>query len=208
MTFPNQLTLLRIFLTPIFIATLFVESLTYRYIAFVLFLIASLTDWYDGYIARKFGSVTQWGKFLDPLADKILVLSTFFAFYMIGQVELWMVMVIAARDALITVLRVYAMNKKRPLVTSVFAKWKTATQMAAIYFILVYLIVKQRMMNSTEPASWFQKLESLELIDKIMYLVTLITATSGVHYLIENRHHVKGFAIAFCRLFIPTTFFS
>ena len=208
MTFPNQLTLLRIFLTPIFIATLFVESLTYRYIAFVLFLIASLTDWYDGYIARKFGSVAQWGKFLDPLADKILVLSTFFAFYMIGQVELWMVMVIAARDALITVLRVYAMNKKRPLVTSVFAKWKTATQMAAIYFILVYLIVKQRMMNSTEPASWFQKLESLELIDKIMYLVTLITATSGVHYLIENRHHVKGFAIAFCRLFIPTTFFS
>ena len=208
MTFPNQLTLLRIFLTPIFIATLFVESLTYRYIAFVLFLIASLTDWYDGYIARKFGSVTQWGKFLDPLADKILVLSTFFAFYMIGQVELWMVMVIAARDALITVLRVYAMNKKRPLVTSVFAKWKTATQMAAIYFILLYLIVKQRMMNSTEPASWFQKLESLELIDKIMYLVTLITATSGVHYLIENRHHVKGFAIAFCRLFIPTTFFS
>lgn len=208
MTFPNQLTLLRIFLTPIFIATLFVESLTYRYIAFVLFLIASLTDWYDGYIARKFGSVSQWGKFLDPLADKILVLSSFFAFYLIGQVELWMVMVIAARDVIITVLRIYAMNKDRPLVTSTFAKWKTASQMAAIYLILIYLIVKQKMVDATEPAPWFQKLEALEIIDKIMYGVTLITATSGVHYLIENRHHVKGFALACCRLFLPTTFFS
>ncbi len=208
MTFPNQLTLLRIFLTPIFIATLFVESLTYRYISFFLFLIASLTDWYDGYIARKFNSVSQWGKFLDPLADKILVLSTFFALFLIGQVQLWMVLVIAGRDLAITALRIYAMNKKRPLVTSTFAKWKTASQMTAIYIILIYLIIKQKMMDAPGQYSWVQRLESLEVIDKLMYVVTFITATTGVHYLIENRHHVKGFAIAFCRLFLPTTFFS
>ncbi|MDQ7064611.1 MAG: CDP-diacylglycerol--glycerol-3-phosphate 3-phosphatidyltransferase [candidate division KSB1 bacterium] len=208
MTFPNQLTLLRIFLTPIFIATLFVESLTYRYISFFLFLIASLTDWYDGYIARKFNSVSQWGKFLDPLADKILVLSTFFALFMIGQVQLWMVLVIAARDLAITALRIYAMNKQRPLITSTFAKWKTASQMTAIYVILIYLIIKQKMVDAPEQYTWVQRLEALELIDKLMYMVTLITATTGVHYLIENRHHVKGFAIAFCRLFLPTTFFS
>ncbi len=208
MTFPNQLTLLRIILTPIFIATLFVDSLTYRYISFFLFLIASLTDWYDGYIARKFNSVSQWGKFLDPLADKILVLSTFFALVLIGQVQLWMVLVIAVRDLLITGLRIYAMNKQRPLVTSTFAKWKTASQMAAIYIILLYLIVKQKMIETPAPSSWFQRLEALEFVDKVMYAVTLITATTGVHYLMENRHHVKGFALAFCRLFLPTSFFS
>ncbi|RMD99553.1 MAG: CDP-diacylglycerol--glycerol-3-phosphate 3-phosphatidyltransferase [Calditrichaeota bacterium] len=208
MTFPNQLTLLRIFLTPIFIATLFVQSLPYRYIAFFLFFIASLTDWYDGYIARKFGSVSKWGKFLDPLADKILVLSAFVAFFFIGQVELWMVMVIAARDLVVTALRIYAMKKNNPLVTTTFAKWKTASQMAAIYIILIYLIIKQRMVDAAEPATWFQKIEDICLIDKMMYVVTLITATTGIHYLIENRQHVKGFAIAFCRLFLPTTFFS
>lgn len=79
MSFPNQLTILRILLTPLFVACLFVDEYNYRFAALVIFFIAVLTDWYDGYIARKFGAVTNWGKFLDPLADKILVLSAFFS---------------------------------------------------------------------------------------------------------------------------------
>lgn len=208
MTFPNQLTLLRIILTPIFVVTLFFDSLAFRYLAFALFLVASLTDWYDGYIARKFGSVSSWGKFLDPLADKILVLSAFVAFVFIGQVKLWMVLVIAGRDVVITVLRMYAMRTNQPIATTNFAKWKTASQMATIYIILIYLIVKQKMLILAEPASWFQRVESFELIDKLMYVVTFITASTGMHYLVENRQHLRGVAGTFCRLFLPTIFIS
>lgn len=208
MTFPNQLTILRILLTPVFVSVLFIESVTFRYVALFVFFIASITDWYDGYIARKFGSVSRWGKFLDPLADKILVLSAFFAFFFIGQVKLWMVSVIAARDVMITSLRLYAMYTKKPMVTTNFAKWKTASQMISIYVILIYLIIKQKMMTFAEPAAWFQRLEAVELIDKMMYAVTFITATTGIHYLIENRQHLKGVASAFCRLFLPTIFMS
>ena len=206
MTFPNQLTLLRIILTPIFIATLFKETLTFRILSLFLFFIASITDWYDGYFARKSGTVTSTGKFLDPLADKILVISTFYAFFVMGEVRLWMVLVIAGRDAIITGLRVYAMNRQRPVVTSVLAKWKTATQMAAIYVILMYLILRQTMVDANGEVAWFQKLESWAFIDKLMFAVTLFTAISGLHYLVENRHHVKGFASAVCRLFLPTIF--
>jgi len=206
MTFPNQLTLLRIILTPIFIATLFKETLAFRILSFFLFFVASLTDWYDGYFARKSGSVTSTGKFLDPLADKILVISTFYAFFVMGEIQLWMVIVIAARDAIITGLRVYAMNRQRPVVTSTLAKWKTATQMASIYLILLYLILRQNMVDSQAEAAWFQNLESLGAINKLMLAVTLFTAITGLHYLFENRHHVKGFASAVCRLFLPTIF--
>ena len=209
MTVPNQLTLLRIILTPIFIATLFVEKIEYRYWALALFWIASVTDWYDGYIARKFGSVSQWGKFLDPLADKILVLSTFVAFFYIGQVALWMVIVIAGRDLIITALRVYAMRTKTPLVTSSFAKWKTASQMLVIYFILIYLIIKQKMMTGPGGATeWFERLESMHIVEKAMYFVTIVTATTGLHYLFENRQHLRTIAVTVYRFFLPTNFLS
>ena len=203
MTFPNQLTLLRILLTPVIVYILTIDTLYYRCLAFVLFFIASLTDWYDGYIARKFGSVTSWGKFLDPLADKILVLSMFMAFFVIGEVALWMVIVIALRDLVITVLRIYAVQHKKPIVTSTFAKWKTASQMAAIYLILIVLVLKHKPNLSMDSPNWLSRIESFGLVEKIMYAVTFITATTGVHYLVENRHHVKGFAVSFFRLFLP-----
>lgn len=206
MTLPNQLTILRIILTPIIIYTLTVESLTYRYLALLLFFIASLTDWYDGYIARKFGSVSDWGKFLDPLADKILVLSMFIAFWLIGQIQFWMVVVIAMRDIIITVLRVYAIQQKKPIVTSTFAKWKTASQMIAIYLILLFLIFKEKAVMQTEAPGWVSKLDSLAIAEKIMYVVTFITATSGLQYMLENRSHLKGFACALGRMFLPTNF--
>lgn len=206
MNFPNQLTVLRIILTPVIVYTLTFHTLFYRVVSLVLFLLASLTDWYDGYIARRQGSVTKWGKFLDPLADKILVLSMFVAFFVIGEIELWMVLVIAVRDIVITMLRVYAIQQKKPLVTSTFAKWKTAAQMTAIYLILVYLIFKQRALMEPGSPGLITRAETYAIVDKMMYIVTFITATTGVHYLVENRHHLKGFAVSFCRLFLPSIF--
>lgn len=203
MTFPNQLTILRILLTPVIVYFLTFQTLWAQGLAFILFFIASLTDWYDGYIARKSGAVSAWGRFLDPLADKILVLSMFIAFVAIGEVQLWMVIVIALRDVVITLLRIYAVQHQKPMATSVFAKWKTASQMAAIYLIFLYLILKQKIALAGGTNSWMQRMESIGFVDKVMYVVTLITATSGLHYLIENRHHVKGFALSFCRMFLP-----
>ena len=203
MTFPNQLTLLRILMTPVIVYCLMHDTLSSRSTAFILFILASITDWYDGYIARKFGSVSSWGKFLDPLADKILVLSIFIAFFVIGEVRLWMVLVIALRDIVITLLRIYAVQHNKPIVTSTFAKWKTASQMLAIYLIFIYLILKQKTLFAGESNTWMHRLETFGFVDKLMYIVTFITATSGVHYLVENRHHVKGFALSFCRLFLP-----
>ncbi|KAA3619784.1 MAG: CDP-diacylglycerol--glycerol-3-phosphate 3-phosphatidyltransferase [Calditrichaeota bacterium] len=210
MSFPNQLTILRILLTPVFVACLFVEEYNYRLAALIIFFIAVLTDWYDGYVARKFGSVTNWGKFLDPLADKILVLSAFFSLVVLGYIELWMVIVIAFRDLFITTLRIYAIkkNSKKPLKTSSWAKWKTASQMAGIYFILIYLVLKQKMLAVTDSLPWLHKLEALNFVDKLMYLVTFITATTGIHYLVENRHHVKALAHTVSRFLIPNIFLS
>lgn len=203
MTFPNQLTILRILLTPVIIYILTIDTYFHRSLALFLFFIASLTDWYDGYVARKFNSVSAWGKFLDPLADKILVISMFVAFFVLGDVQLWMVIVIAARDILITLLRIYAIKNKKPLVTSTFAKWKTASQMTAIYLIFFCLILKHKPTFLGDSDWWLNRIDSLGFIDKMMYLVTFITATTGVHYLIENRHHVKAFTLSVFRLFLP-----
>ena len=208
MSLPNQLTVLRILLTPVIISLLVIESYETRAWALGLFVLASLTDWYDGYFARKYKSVSAWGKFLDPLADKILVLSTFFAFAATGEVALWMVLVIAGRDVMITALRIYSMRTNQPLATSSFAKWKTASQMAVIYLILIYLVIREKAAADGMGLGFAQRWESWQVIEKSMYFVTFITATTGLHYLFENRQHLRGFVLSFLRLFLPTNFLS
>lgn len=194
---PNQLTILRISLTPVLLYTLTIETLTGRYLAFFIFLIASLTDWYDGYVARRFGDVTKWGKFLDPLADKILVLSTFVALAMKGLIAMWMVAAIAGRDVAVTGLRSYALYKRQPVITSSAAKWKTASQMTALFMLLAFLIIEQY------TPSWLTREDSLVFIDRMIFVVTLITVATGLQYFVENWRHLKSLVLAFYRVFIP-----
>ena len=94
MTLPNQLTILRMVLTPIFIFFLLFDMYYSEQLATFVFLIASLTDWYDGYVARRYGFVSKWGKFLDPLADKVLISSALISFWILRYIQLWVVMVI------------------------------------------------------------------------------------------------------------------
>ena len=98
MNLPNLLSLLRIILTPLFIILLFSESSSNRIFALIVFAVAAITDAYDGHLARKYNLITPEGKFLDPLADKILVLSAFFSFAFIGIIDFWMVWIISFRD--------------------------------------------------------------------------------------------------------------
>jgi CDP-diacylglycerol--glycerol-3-phosphate 3-phosphatidyltransferase len=203
MSFPNQLTVLRIALTPVLVFLLSRESLSYRYASFAVFLLASLTDWYDGYAARKFGRVTEWGKFLDPLADKVLVLTMFFIFMSLGLVKGWMVAAITARDVVITGLRSYAELKRQPIVTSMSAKWKTVSQMTAIYVILIYLVAQAHALASGAGPAWLTWLQERGAIDKMMFVVTFLTLATGIQYMFENWRHVRGLILAFYRVFVP-----
>jgi CDP-diacylglycerol--glycerol-3-phosphate 3-phosphatidyltransferase len=125
MNLPTQLTILRILLTPIFVSLLFVESLGVKIGSLAIFIIASLTDWYDGYVARKIGVVTMWGQFLDPLADKILVSSALICFSVLNYIQEWVVLIIIVRDLIITAMRSYAVLQNQQFRTNFLAKIKT-----------------------------------------------------------------------------------
>ncbi|MCL5021001.1 MAG: CDP-diacylglycerol--glycerol-3-phosphate 3-phosphatidyltransferase, partial [Bacteroidetes bacterium] len=142
MTLPNQLTVLRILLTPLFVILLVSGNIFFKELSVAVYAAAALTDWYDGWVARKFGTVTKWGNFLDPLADKILTSSAFMAFAWLGLVGWWMVWAIVVRDISITLLRSFAEFRGHGLHTNFSAKVKTFTQMVFIYGVLIAFVMK------------------------------------------------------------------
>src|SRR4030067_3595138 len=105
MVLPNQLTILRIILTPVFLFFFLSPEPLYKQISLGIYIIAALTDWYDGWLARKFNYITSWGKFWDPLADKILTSAAFIGFAIVDLVPLRMVIIIIGRDGIISLLR-------------------------------------------------------------------------------------------------------
>ncbi|TGK05280.1 CDP-diacylglycerol--glycerol-3-phosphate 3-phosphatidyltransferase [Leptospira langatensis] len=139
---PNTLTVLRVVSLPFFIWFLYQKEQSYHIAALVLFSLASLTDFVDGYIARKYKQETEFGKFLDPLADKIIVVGCFTTFiFLHEQIELWMVLLIVGRDMLITTLRYLAIRLGKSIRTTMLGKVKTAFQMGAIILILIFFIL-------------------------------------------------------------------
>lgn len=206
MSLPNQLTVLRMILTPLFVVVLLIENLYLNYLSLFIFILASLTDWYDGYVARKYNHVTASGKYLDPLADKILITTAFGAFTFLGYVELWMFVVIALRDFLITALRSYAISKGESFATSAWAKWKTFSQMIAIYFIFIWIIASSSVSKEKTTPALLSKIESWDVLEKLMLFVTIFTITTGVSYVYENRGHLKSLAIACYRVFCRAIF--
>lgn len=139
---PNILTVLRVLSLPFFIYFLFQKELVFQVWAFVIFAIASITDLVDGYLARKWNQETEFGKFLDPLADKFLVIGAFITFlFLHRQIELWMVLIIVLRDMSITFLRWLAIKEGFSLRTTVMGKVKTAFQMGTICIILVIFML-------------------------------------------------------------------
>ncbi len=200
MSLPNQLTVFRIVLTPFF-AVLLIAKLYYW--TLLLFLIATLTDWYDGYAARKMGKITPFGKYLDPLADKLLISTAFGTLAYLGYLPFWMFLVIALRDILITALRSYAVSTEQPFETVGFAKWKTGCQMIAIYLILFWIIANEKFAESSTTQTFIDWDEKFGLLSNLMLFVTIYTLASGLFYLVENRSLLKRMAIAFYRVFMP-----
>lgn len=191
MVYPNQLTVLRIILTPVFLFLFLADDPLQKQISLIVFFIAAITDWYDGWLARKFNYITNWGKFLDPLADKILTSTAFYAFVAIGMLDLWMVNVIVIRDFLITGLRVYAEFKKNSFTTSKSAQWKTFMQMIFLYFLLFVYIAKTVEFISSGNEYIFDILLNRKFIYFTMLAITLFTLYTGISYLIKNRWLIK-----------------
>ncbi|HPJ13794.1 MAG TPA: CDP-diacylglycerol--glycerol-3-phosphate 3-phosphatidyltransferase [Spirochaetota bacterium] len=200
---PNLISLLRIFLMPLFLYLIFQPERSMKFAALIVFSIASLTDFFDGWSARKLKQESELGKFLDPLADKVLVISTLVAFLLIDYlIPLWMIIVIIGRDVLVTVMRYIAVKKGMSIRTSRFGKIKTAFQMISILVIIMIFIVRGANMTIPEEImkghymslvpAWSITVSNMH--DKwliagpywLMLVVTILTAWSGIRYLVFN----------------------
>ncbi len=188
MTLPNQLTILRIILTPVFLYFFLSNDKTFIQISLAIFLVAALTDWYDGWLARKFNYITDWGKFWDPLADKILTSTAFVGFVLVGLLPFWMVILIIIRDLLITLLRIYAESRGYNFVTSYYAKWKTVFQMIFLYYLLLLYVGLNTPQLFNENQKLFTLLADPKLLYTIMLMITAMTVHSGVSYLLKNKN--------------------
>ena len=140
MNLPNKLTVLRVLMIPFFVIALMLEggaNQTYRYVAAAIFIIASLTDLLDGKIARKYNLVTNFGKFMDPLADKLLVCSALICMIELGQLPAWMVLIIIAREFIISGFRLVASDNGVVIAASYWGKWKTTFQMISVVLLIL-----------------------------------------------------------------------
>ena len=187
MTFPNQLSILRIILAPVFLFMYLSDSVLIKQLSLFVFFIAVLTDWYDGWHARKFKSVTKIGVFLDPLADKVLTSFAFLLFFLEGVMPLWMMLVIVVRDIVMTLLRSYHEFKGKTMKTSYIAKVKTFIQMTYIFLILFLLIILTFKVDGTLKTEINIFMYS-EVNYCMMLLVTLITFYTGVSYFFEKKY--------------------
>ncbi len=190
MVLPNQLTVLRIILTPVFFILFLSDSPETKQISVIVFFIAALTDWYDGWLARKFNYITAWGKFWDPLADKILTSSAFIAFVILNLIPLWMVVLILLRDFTITLLRAVAGYKNIPFQTDNYAKWKTFFQMFFLYYLLIMYVAKYSPNLLNLDPKIFKVLLNENLIFYSALFITIITVHSGALYLKKNKNTI------------------
>ena len=139
MNLPNKLTIIRVCLIPFFVAALLFDhgnNYTMRIVANVLFIVASLTDLFDGKIARKYNLVTNFGKFMDPLADKLLVCSALICLNELGQLPAWVVIIIISREFIISGFRLVAADNGVVIAASYWGKFKTTFQMAAVILMI------------------------------------------------------------------------
>jgi len=186
MNVANRLTILRIILTFVFMFFLFCHGLWAKVVSLTIFIFAALSDFFDGRIAHRKNMVTDFGKLMDPIADKILVLAAFTAFVQMQLIYAWMFVIIVSREILITSLRLFALNKGKVLSAAKAGKHKTISQMVAIFYILGFIVLKEVMLAYfTWNPAWENFFRNSIYI--LMLLTVGLTLYSGLHYLWENR---------------------
>ena len=173
-TLPNKLTVLRMILVPFFVAALLIQNgeiFALRMTALVLFLIASLTDLLDGKIARKYNLVTNFGKFMDPLADKLLVCSALICLVQLGQLPAWIVIIIISREFIISGFRLVAADQGIVIAASMWGKSKTVSQMISIVLLIINI--------KTPPLGVLTAIS--------IPVMTILTVVSLLDYLMKNK---------------------
>ncbi len=173
MNLPNKITLFRVVMIPVFLVLLLVPGISYgNYFAAAVFIIACLSDALDGYLARKNNLVTNFGKFMDPLADKLLVCSALICFVELSYMPAWVVVVIIAREFIISGFRLIASDNGVVIAASYWGKFKTVSQMIACILLIVQL-----------PFDWADILEQV-----FIYLALALTVISLCEYIWKNRN--------------------
>ncbi|MBR1779556.1 MAG: CDP-diacylglycerol--glycerol-3-phosphate 3-phosphatidyltransferase [Clostridia bacterium] len=185
MNIPNQLTILRILLVPIFIYFLLSDYIENNLLyALIVFILASVTDFFDGKIARKAGLITDFGKFLDPLADKILVLSAFVCFVELGLIGAIPVIIMLTREFLVTSIRLSASSSGKVVSANILGKIKTFTQMISICLILFF----KHLSKFIDQVDY----GFCEVTFNLLIIASVIFSTiSGYTYIKENLRYIK-----------------
>ena len=174
MNLPNKLTLIRVAMVPVFVVFLMVDfELPYtKWIALALFIVAAVTDFFDGMIARKYNLVTNFGKFMDPLADKLLVCSALICFVELNRLPAWMVVIIIGREFIISGLRIVAADNGVVIAASYWGKFKTTFQMIMIGFLIGNLEYRPIVI----------------ITDCLIWISLILTIVSLVDYLYKNKN--------------------
>lgn len=190
---PNVVTAIRILLTPLVILLMMSDDDVLVQLSGLIFLVAAVSDWYDGWYARRYNVMSPFGRFFDPLADKVLIGAVFFAFAALGLFDLWMVIVVVARDVVVTVLRVIADRKEKPVVTSRAAKVKTALQLVFLSYIVgVHVVTHVAWIQRDIGVDQIRLLFSPWIVTGGMILLTILSVVTMLQYLIQNRHVVRS----------------
>ncbi len=177
----NKLTISRIIMIPLFIVFALMDGILCKWLTLITFIVASVTDFADGYIARKHNLVTDFGKFLDPLADKLLVMAALCILTDKGDISVWVVFIITAREFIVTGLRLVAAGDGVVIAASMWGKVKTVTQMIVIIYALAPL-------NFAQDFVVF----GMTMTQLFMWIVAVITVISGADYVIKNKNVLKG----------------
>ncbi len=184
---PNSLSISRILLTPVFLVLILVDTFLGQVLALSVFVIAAVSDYLDGMIARRYGVDSALGRYLDPLADKILVLSAFcvLPFLLPGVVPWWAVIVIAVRDVVVTVLRAVAISRGTPIRTLPLAKTKTAVQLTFLIVVMVLLVLVK--LPDQELINRFASvLLDGPFVFLFLMIVVLLTVMTGAMYVVAK----------------------
>jgi len=195
---PNTLSMIRIILSPVFLFLFLSDNETAVFFSFIVYTIAALTDWYDGWYARKYGYRTRWGQFIDPLADKILTSSAFIGFFLMKQknplffgtvefIPLWiLVSIIILRDITLTIARSVQELRGKEFTTSLISKTKTFVQMVFIFLIIAFFSIGTLLKGSDAGYYMLGYLQS-GLNYYILVIITILTAASGAAYIFEKN---------------------
>lgn len=177
MNTPNKLTVLRMILVPVFMVLMMFEGFAFEMAGLVVFIVASVTDWLDGYLARRDNLVTTFGKFMDPLADKMLTTAALLVLMERGYISSWVLLIVLGREFLVAGIRLAAVGEGKVIAASWWGKVKTVAQMIAIIASIILMNIPN--------------FDATVIINILIWISTILTLIAGVEYVVKNKDFIK-----------------